>query len=140
MWLVVGKSRQSLQLSLYTVEVGHDHVRTKSGRIPYIEILYHFQVKAKKPWKQFQRTVLKYRQMKILAQYPRPSTLSKANKISETLLGDAFLEFVLSHHCNRVAMIPVIDLSRNLASKVRFSFAGFVHVSHNGARTSVQCS
>ena len=30
-------------------EVGHDHVHTKSGRVPYIEILYHLQVQAKKP-------------------------------------------------------------------------------------------
>ena len=37
-------------------EVGHNHVHTKSGRVPYIEILYHLQVQAKKPWRQFQRT------------------------------------------------------------------------------------
>ena len=41
-------------------EVGHDHVHTKSGRVPYIEILYHLLVQAKKPWRQFRRTVLKY--------------------------------------------------------------------------------
>ena len=37
-------------------------------------------------------------------------------------------------------MIPVINLSRNNTPAVRFSFAGFVHVSRSGARASVQRS
>ena len=37
-------------------------------------------------------------------------------------------------------MIPVIDLGRNNTPAVRFSFAGFVHVSRSGARASVQRS
>ena len=37
-------------------------------------------------------------------------------------------------------MIPVIDLDRNITPVVRFSFAGFVRVSHSGARASVQRS
>ena len=37
-------------------------------------------------------------------------------------------------------MIPVIDLCRNNTPEIRFSFAGFVHLSHYGARASVQRS
>ena len=91
-------------------------------------------------------TVLKYAQMKILAQYParppfrRRIKLSETSAIYVTLLGDAFLECGLSHHCNGVAMIPVIDLGRNNTPEVHFSFAGFVHVSRSGAHASVQRS
>ena len=34
-------------------------------------------------------------------------------------------------------MIPVIDLGRNNTPAVRFSFAGFVHVSRSDTRASV---
>ena len=90
--------------------------------------------------------MLKYTQIKILAQYPARPPFRKRIKLSETsamyvtLFGDAFLECGLSHHCNGVAMIPVIDLDRNITPVVRFSFAGFVRVSHSGARASVQRS
>ena len=84
--------------------------------------------------------------MKILAQYPACPPFRKRIKLSETsaiyvtLFGDAFLECGLSHHCNGVAMIPVIDLGRNNTPEVRFSFAGFVHVSRSGARANAyQC-
>ena len=116
-------------------EVGHDYVYTKSGRVPYIEILYYLQIQAKKPWRQFKGlTVLKYTQMKILAQYPARPPFRKRIKISETLaiyvtlLCHAFLKCGLSHHCNGVVIIPVINLDRNNTPKVSFSFAGFVHV------------
>ena len=129
------------------VEGGHDHVHTKSGRVPYIEILYHLQVQAKKPWRQFQRTnYVKIHAIIILAQYPagppfrKRIILSEMSAIYVTLFGDAFLECGLSHHCNGVAMIPVIDLGHNNTPEVRFGFAGFVHVSRSGARASVQRS
>ena len=83
-------------------------------------------------------------QKKILAQYPARPPFRKQIKVSETsaiyvtLFGDAFLECGLSHHCNGVAMIPVIDLGRNNTPEVRFSFAGFVHVSRSGARAIVR--
>ena len=88
----------------------------------------------------------KYTQIKILAQYPARPPFRKRIKLSETsaiyvtLFGDAFLKCGLSHHCNGVAMIPVIDLGRNNTPEVSFSFAGFVHVSRSGARASVQRS
>ena len=66
--------------------------------------------------------------------------LSETSAIYVTLFGDAFLDCGLSHHCNGVAMISVIDLGRNNTPVVRFSFAGFVHVSRSGARASVQRS
>ena len=90
--------------------------------------------------------MLKYTQIKILAQYPTRPPFRKRIKLSETsaiyvtLFGDAFLECGLSHYCNGVAMIPVIDLSRDNTPAVRFSFAGFVHVLRSGARASVQRS
>ena len=63
--------------------------------------------------------MLKYTQMKILAQYPACPPFRKRIKLSETsaiyvtLLGNAFLERGLSHHYNGVVMIPVIDLGCN---------------------------
>ena len=65
-----------------TEEVGHDHMHTKSGRVPYIEILYHLQVQAKKPWRQFQRTnCVKIHANENSSAIPRPSSLPKENKI-----------------------------------------------------------
>ena len=90
--------------------------------------------------------MLKYTQTKILAQYPTRPPFRRRIKLSETLaiyvtlFDDTFLECGLSHHCNGVAMIPVIDLDRNNTPEVRYSFAGFVHVSLSGARASVQRS
>ena len=86
-------------------------------------------------------TLLKYTQMKILAQYPARPPFRRRIKLSETLaicvtlLDDAFLECGLSHHCNGVAIIPVIDLDRNNTPEVRYSFAGFVYVSLSAVRS-----
>ena len=133
----------------YTVpeEVGHDHMHMKSGRVPYIELLYHLQVQAIKPWRQFQRTnCVKIHANKILVQYPsrppfrRQIKLSETSAIYVTLLGDIFLKCGLSHHYNGVAMIPVIDLGHNNTPEVHFSFAAFIHVSCSGTRASVQRS
>ena len=125
----------------------YDHVHTKSGRVPCIEILYHLQVQAKKPWRQFQRTdcvkIHANENSSAIHAHPpfrRRIKLSETSAIYVTLLGDVFLECGLSHHCNGVAMIPVIDLGHNNTPEICFSFAGFVHVSCSGARASVQCS
>ena len=67
----------------------------KSGRVPYIEILYHLQVQGKKPWRQFQRTnCVKIHANENSSAIPRPSTLPKENKI----------KLNVGHLCQRVRL------------------------------------
>ena len=140
--VIIGSRRQNWKRRLDTIKCTQ-----KVGGFPTYTSYITCKYRRKSLGGSFKElTVLKYIQIKILAQYPARPPFIKRVKLSETsaiyvaLFGDTFLECELSHHCNGVAMILVIDLGRNNTPEVRFSLAGLVHVSRSGAHESVQRS